>query len=244
MRRCVAVKHGVIAIHQPVSNMLLARLNNVDSMISIPIRHQPSYWAKALTSGTDVNTDSKLSEQARALDPDALGQVYDAYFERLYRYAYRFVDCPETAQDIASETLHRLLEALYKGSGPDDLAHWLFRVAHNLAIDTIRKRPANGIISLEPDIAADSAENTETLAESHLEQERIRFAMRQLTDDQQNVVILKYMEGYSNDEISNLIHKPSGAIKSLQHRALGALRHALSKPRRDNIRDQSAGDQL
>jgi RNA polymerase sigma-70 factor (ECF subfamily) len=178
--------------------------------------------------GANVNQDEILLNRARAFDEQALGQIYDAYFERLHRYAYRFVGDAESAQDIAAETLRRLLEALRDGRAPNHLGAWLYRVAHNLAMDQHRRRPAEGLVSLEPDLDQADEADTEADSEQRLAQEKVRAALAQLTPEQQNVVVLKFMEGYSNAEVGALMNKPEGAIKSLQHRALVALKRALT----------------
>ena len=170
----------------------------------------------------------ELVNRAGAFDEQALGQIYDAYFERLYRYAYRFVGDAESAQDIASEALQRLLEALRDGRAPNHLGAWLYRVAHNLAMDQHRQRPAGGIVSLEPDLDQPDEADTEADSEQRLAQEKVRQALERLTPEQQNVVVLKFMEGYSNAEVGALMNKPEGAIKSLQHRALAALKRAFT----------------
>jgi len=178
--------------------------------------------------GANVNQDEILLNRARAFDEHALGEIYDAYFERLYHYAYRFVGDVDSAQDIAAETLRRLLEGLRDGRAPNHLGAWLYRVAHNLAMDQHRHRPAEGIVSLEPDLDQADEADTEADSEQRLAQEKMRAALAQLTPEQQNVVVLKFMEGYSNAEVGVLMNKPEGAIKSLQHRALAALKRALT----------------
>lgn len=178
--------------------------------------------------GANVNQDQPLLNRARAFDEQALGEIYDAYFERLYRYAYRFVGDMESAQDIAAETWRRLLEALRDGRAPNHLGAWLYRVAYNLAMDQHRQRPAGGLVSLEPDLDQADEANTEADSEQQLAQEKVRQALGRLTPEQQNVVVLKFMEGYSNVEVGALMNKPEGAIKSLQHRALAALKRALT----------------
>jgi len=178
--------------------------------------------------GANVNQDEILLNRARAFDEHALGEIYDAYFERLYHYAYRFVGDVDSAQDIAAETLRRLLEGFRDGRAPNHLGAWLYRVAHNLAMDQHRHRPAEGIVSLEPDLDQADEADTEADSEQRLAQEKMRAALAQLTPEQQNVVVLKFMEGYSNAEVGVLMNKSEGAIKSLQHRALAALKRALT----------------
>ena len=188
---------------------------------------QPARGAPAIS----VNTDESLLHRARAFDEQALGEIYDAYFERLYRYAYRFVGDADSAQDVAAETLRRLLEALRDERAPNRLGPWLYRVAYNVAMDQHRRRPVGGLISLEPDLAqadeGDQGADPEADLERRTMEQRVRLAVERLTPEQQNVVVLKFVEGYSNAEVGALLNKPEGAVKSLQHRALAALREGL-----------------
>ena len=217
---------------------LLRLVNKVRNTTTHDVNPSFVLWAKTLDHDIAVNSDNQLLDRARALDAQALGQIYDAYFERLYRYAFHFVESSAVAQDIASETLQRLLEALHKGRGPEHLSAWLYRVAHNLAIDSIRKYPPGSLVPLDPAMAEADGCSTESMTELRMRQDRIRAALAQLTPDQRQVVIMKFLEGYSNAEIGSLIDKPEGAIKSLQHRALAALRKILRKDREGSRNDE------
>jgi RNA polymerase sigma-70 factor (ECF subfamily) len=184
--------------------------------------------------------ERELLARARRLDPQALGQVYDAYFERLYRFAYPFVGDPAAAQDIASEALRRFLEAARRGRAPDyNLAAWLYRVARNLAVDAHRRAPPGGSVPFEPELNQAGSVDTEASAERRMDRSRVRAALAGLTADQQHVILLKFVEGYSNAEIGALLRKPEGAVKSLQHRALSALRRLLDAP---GARGQGPGE--
>jgi RNA polymerase sigma-70 factor, ECF subfamily len=174
-----------------------------------------------------VNPDFALIERARAFDAQALGEIYDAYFERLYRYAYRFVGEVEPAQDIASEALRRLLKEFRSGRAPDRLGAWLYRVTFHLAVDQHRRRPPGAVVSLDADLEWADDATLEADTERRVVQARVRAALDKLTPEQQDVVVLKFLEGYSNSQVGALMDKPEGAIKSLQHRALAALRRAL-----------------
>ena len=185
-----------------------------------------SYIVKA---NTDLPVDALLLEQARKLDPQALTTIFDTYFERLYRYAYHYVNSPEAAQDVAAETLRRLLETLHAGHSPDCLSAWLYRVAHNLAIDSIRRGSQDPVVQIDSDLPIADESNTEHEAEVRLEQQQMRLALAQLTREQRDVVVMKFLEGYSNAEVSEFLHRPEGAVKSIQHRALAALRRILGK---------------
>jgi len=174
-----------------------------------------------------VNPDLALIERARAFDAQALGEIYDAYFERLYRYAYRFVGEVEAAQDIASEALQRLLEEFRAGRAPDHLGAWLYRVTFHLAVDQHRRRPPGKVVSLDANLEWADDATPESDAEQRVVQARVRAALDRLTPEQRNVVVLKFLEGYSNSQVGALTNKPESAVKSLQHRALAALRRAL-----------------
>lgn len=168
-----------------------------------------------------------LLPRLQALEEAALEIVYDTFQPPLYRYAYRLLGRPESAEDVVAETFHRLLQALYQGIGPrKHLQAWLYRVLHNLVVDQYRRQmPCRQ--ELPGDLAAegDPAEEVQRL----LVQERIRQALHRLTRDQQQVIVCKYLEGMSNEEVAAVLGKPVGAIKSLQHRALAALRRILEQ---------------
>jgi RNA polymerase sigma-70 factor (ECF subfamily) len=104
------------------------------------------------------------------------------------------------------------------------LRAYLYRIAHNWIIDHYRSRKPE--TELLDGIASDQ-NNTELDATERLNQQRIRAALRELTPDQQQVIVLKFLEGWENAEIAHILNKPIGAVKSLQHRALVALRKRL-----------------
>lgn len=162
-----------------------------------------------------------------ALEEAALEIVYDTFRPPLYRYAYRLLGRPDSAEDVVAETFHRLLQALYQGVGPrKHLQAWLYRVLHNLVVDQYRRQTYQPQ-ALPGDLAAESDPDEEV--QRLIVQERIRQALRRLTRDQQQVIICKYLEGMSNEEVAAVLGKPVGAVKSLQHRALAALRRILEQ---------------
>jgi RNA polymerase sigma-70 factor (ECF subfamily) len=171
-----------------------------------------------------VIPEQELLTQAGKFDTRALAEIYDLYSPRLYRYAMRLLGDDSAAEDCVSETFSRFLKALQAGKGPRDyLQAYLFRTAHNLVVDHYRRQP----LTEELDDDLPQAETTESIAEDNLRQSRVRAALHKLTDDQQQVVSLKFLEGWENEEIARALHKPVGAVKSLQHRALAQLQKFL-----------------
>jgi len=171
-----------------------------------------------------VIPEQELLTKAGQFDTRALTEIYDLYSPRLYRYAMRLLGDDCAAEDCVSETFSRFLKALQAGKGPRDyLQAYLFRTAHNLVVDHYRRQPL--VEELDDDLP--QAETTEGVAEEDMRQSRVRAALLKLTEDQQQVVSLKFLEGWENEEIAHALHKPVGAVKSLQHRALAQLQKFL-----------------
>lgn len=169
-------------------------------------------------------SEQELLTQAGQFDTRALTEIYDLYSPRLYRYAMRLLGDANAAEDCVSETFSRFLKALQAGKGPRDyLQAYLFRTAHNLAVDYYRRQPVTE--ELNDDLP--ELESTEETAVLNLRQHRVRSALRQLTDDQQRVVALKFLEGWDNEAVAKTLNKPVGAVKSLQSRALAQLKKLL-----------------
>lgn len=171
-----------------------------------------------------MTLEQDLLQSAHSFDPQVLAEIYDLYSPRLYRYAMRLLGDACTAEDCVAETFSRFLAALQAHKGPRDyLQAYLFRTAHNIVADHYRRQPPTE--ELSESLRLD--ENTEESASQHLRQSHMRAAMRELTEDQQQVIALKYVEGWDNDEIARALRKPLGAVKSLQHRALARLKQLL-----------------
>ena len=168
-----------------------------------------------------------LLELARQFDHPALAQIYDTYSPGLYRYAMRLLGDQNLAEDCVAETFSRFLQALQAKRGPGSfLQAYLYRMAHNWIVDQYRRDPIQTVELTEEH--QDENADPEKEAGQHLRQERLRMALRKLTPDQQQVIALKYLEGWENEEIARSLNKPVGAIKSLQHRALATLQRILN----------------
>jgi len=165
--------------------------------------------------------------RARLFDEGALTEIYRALNRPLYAYAYRLVGDGCEAEDLVAETFRRFLLALRNGGGPrEHLAAYLYRTLHNLITDHYRHRPKP---DLPLDESLEAADDDPALATPiHIAQVQARAALWRLTSEQRLVITLKYYEGLSNDEVAAALGKPVGAVKSLQHRALEALRRLLA----------------
>jgi RNA polymerase sigma-70 factor (ECF subfamily) len=170
--------------------------------------------------------EQRLLQEARQLKSQALARIYDEYSPGIYRYAMRLLGDNHLAEDCVAETFTRFLQALRDRRGPrDHLQAYLYRVAHNWIADHYRReKPWDEL----KDTLACESENIEHSVARRLRRAQMRQAIAQLTPDQQQVIALKFLEGWDNQEIAQTIGKPVGAIKSLQHRALASLQKQLS----------------
>jgi RNA polymerase sigma-70 factor (ECF subfamily) len=170
--------------------------------------------------------EAHLLARARSFEPEALGTIYDHYSPGIYRYARRLLGCDSLAEDCVGETFSRFLQALRGGGGPQDhLQAYLYRVAHNWITDHYRRQPPPPL-ELDENHPTSSA-GVESQAGQSLEGARVRAALVRLTDEQRQVVTLRFLEGWDPAEVARAVQKPVGAVKSLQHRALAALRRML-----------------
>ncbi|NIN66997.1 MAG: sigma-70 family RNA polymerase sigma factor [Anaerolineae bacterium] len=175
-----------------------------------------------------METETDLLARARRFEQRALGGIYDRYSPDLYRYAMRLLGDADLAEECVAETFSRLLHALHSGGGPRlHLRAYLYQVSHNWITDYYRRRPPPPL-PFEACLDAESGQEPSDTVERRLDGERLRTALRLLTPEQRQVVALKFLEGWQNEEIAEALGKTVGAVKSLQHRGLASLRRILA----------------
>ena len=166
-------------------------------------------------------------QEARRWDESALAEIYDTYAPSIYRYVYRKTGDRDIAQDLTAETFHRFLKALRRGTGPrDHLSGWLYRVAHNLIVDHYRSQPNGPPVSLEDVSPAVEPLQAEIVGRKD-QVARVRAALQQLTPLQQKVILLRFLEELSLQEVALALGRTVGSIKALQHRAVSGLQRIL-----------------
>jgi RNA polymerase sigma-70 factor, ECF subfamily len=170
-----------------------------------------------------VSSESDLLQQAQRLEGTALAEIYDCYSVRVYRYAFRLLGDTCLAEDCVAETFSRFLHGLRNGQGPrEHIQAYLFRTAHNLVVDHYRRSLPMELDEEIPDVVG-----VEVDVDQRIRQHDVRAAIQELTPAQQQVIALKFWEDWENEDIAQFLHKPVGAIKSLQHRALAHLQKIL-----------------
>ncbi len=172
-------------------------------------------------------TDADLLCLAQKYDRPALAAIYDRYNQSLYYYALRLLGDPNLAEDCVADTFSRFLKAIRSGGGPENyLKAYLYRSAHNWISDYYRRQPPP-LLELDENLTDDTWNAPLETAEAHIVQQWVRNALRLLTPDQRQVIYLRFIEGWELEEIAQVIQKPVGAVKSLQHRAITALQKLL-----------------
>lgn len=170
--------------------------------------------------------ESELIERARRFDMTALAEVYTRFSPGIYRYSLHLLGDPHQAEDCTAETFRCYLQALRNGSGPHEhLQAYLYRVAHNQTVDMYRRSPLPPV-PLDDELPWREVGPAEAAIE-RIDRAQVRTALTRLTPEQRQVIVLKYLEGFENEMIAQVLKKPVGTVKSLQHRAINALRRWL-----------------
>lgn len=167
-----------------------------------------------------------LVQKAVAGDIEAFGELYGVYIDRIYRFVFYQVNNKTVAEDLTEEVFLKAWNGIgrYRWQGQPFTA-WLYRIARNHVIDYYRTSRQHEI--LEEALPADSG-NPEDEAEDRLTQKVLAEAISCLPEQQQQVVIMKFIEGLDNREIEEVMGKSQGAIRILQMRALAGLRRTLN----------------
>lgn len=171
-------------------------------------------------------TERDIIALACAGDPEAFGQLYEKYIEQIYNYVYYRTSNQKDAEDLTSRVFLRALKHIenYEDRGYPFSA-WLYRIAHNLVVNWYRDHDKTEEVALADQYPPPHTEDqTEKKITRENEKENLLKVVRDLPDDRQQLLILKHVEGLTNQEIGEIMDRTEGAIKALYHRTLVALR--------------------
>jgi RNA polymerase sigma-70 factor (ECF subfamily) len=173
-------------------------------------------------------SDSVLIARAKD-DPEAFSLLYERYVKNIYSYVYYRTGNHHDAEDLVSRTFYRALKhfARYEDRGAPFSAY-LYRIAHNMVANWHRDRSRRQVVPLdEMMLSSLKREQPAAVAEQKAEQDVLLDAVRSLPADRQQLLIHKFVDQMSNAEIAQIMGRTEGAIKSLYHRTLVALRQDL-----------------
>ena len=180
---------------------------------------------------------NKRIKQVLKGDQSAYEDIVNLYQHKLYQVCYRMLASKEEAEDITQEAFVRAYINLHSFDQKRKFSTWIYRIATNLCIDRIRKKKPDYYLDAEvagtegldmySQIAADEQLPEETLEQMEL-QERIQYEISRLPDKYRAVIVLKYIEELSLQEISEILEMPLGTVKTRIHRGREALRKQLA----------------
>jgi RNA polymerase sigma-70 factor (ECF subfamily) len=177
-----------------------------------------------------------LIVRAQQGNSDAAGQLYQRHYKSIFRYlAYRTGDT-RAAEDLTADVFLKMVQALpnYRASGAA-FRTWLFQIARNLSIDHFRRNHNHPQEAIQDGIPADDG-HPEDLAEQRLTSRELSTALSVLSEEQRDVVLMRFVEGMPIAEVAAALHKSEDSIKGLQRRALLALRELLEPMEDENER--------
>ena len=191
---------------------------------------EDSSTAPLETRGDSTTAVRRLVERAQGGDRAALEELYLLHFDRIYSYLHMSVGNKHDAEDLTNQTFVKMLESIERFEWRKvPISAWLFRIAHNLAMDHFRAskrwQPEEDVPE-PPDSAERSAEDEAFQA---IGRRSMLEMIEDLSPDQQQVLTLKFVFNFGNAEVATILGKTEGAIKSLQHRALATLQRRLTK---------------
>lgn len=176
-------------------------------------------------------TDNEVKLVVRAIDgdSDAFSVLYGYYQDAIYRYIFVRIGNAVEAEDLTEDVFVRAWEALPKYRPTQHpFKSWLYRIAHNLIVDHHRKRRPVDLVDeeLQPNPAMVSL--PEEIVELNQEAHVLATAIQRLDEEEQLVIILRFVEGMSHREVAEIIGKSEAASRVIQHRALAALNKQLT----------------
>jgi RNA polymerase sigma-70 factor (ECF subfamily) len=169
-----------------------------------------------------------LITRAQRGSPEACGELYNCYYQDIYRYLFYRTGDPHHAEDLTSEVFIKMVRALpgYQIQTTPFRA-WLFQIARNLAIDHHRRAAARPTVALDENLGSQEV-RVDRAVEAHLSSENLSKCLARLEESQRDVLVLRFIDGISIAETARILHKTEDAIKGLQRRALLTLRSVLN----------------
>jgi len=174
----------------------------------------------------DIDTENRLLALAQRGNQAAVSEIFEKFFPSVYQFVRLHVEESVIAEDISSEVFFRLIDNIGKSSGPrNTLRGWLFKVARNEIYRQHGKRKQMPTTTLNDWLPANEDIEFDVIHQAGVD--RIRKALRSLSAEQQEVLILRFSEELDLEETANMMGKSVSAVKSLQFRAVEALRRVL-----------------
>ena len=172
----------------------------------------------------------QLVDRAQQGDRAALEELYLIHFDRIYSYLHMSVGNKHDAEDLTTQTFLKMLESIGRfrwQAAP--FSAWLFRIAHNLAMDHFRARRRWQPEEDVPEPIGSEEPSAELAAMQEIGRQSMLELIERLSPEQQQVLTLKFVFNFPNADVAKILDKTEGAVKSLQHRALASLHKQITQ---------------
>jgi RNA polymerase sigma-70 factor (ECF subfamily) len=182
----------------------------------------------ASASGScQVQSEESIVRRAQHYDQEAFAQLYEEYFDKIYRYLVFKIGDRMEAEDMTQQVFLKALRSIssFKWKGISFSA-WLYRIAHNEAVDFLRRKSKRVTVSLNESLVT-GEDDPQLAAERKSDVEHLILATRQLTEAQREVIALRFASGLPVAEVAKVMSKSAGAVKALQHSAVVTLRRIM-----------------
>lgn len=185
--------------------------------------------------------ENVLIEKSKKGDINAFEKLIETYQKKVFNIAFGMLNNYDDANDVAQEVFIRIYKSIKNFKGESSFSTWLYRITTNACLDELRKRKNKNVVSIDEDILFEEGEVTrqivddsptpDIIAEQKELREIVNDAIAQLSEEHRTVIMLRELQGFSYEEISNIINCPQGTVKSRINRARSALKNILKSKR-------------
>ena len=170
-------------------------------------------------------------ERTHHFDRQALVELYEEHNNALYRYAYRLLGQQDMAEDCVSEVFTRFLQIVQNGKGPQgNIRAYLYRMTHNCVVDHYRQKRTD--VPIENTILKDPRPELEDDLHQKQNQEKLKEVLLKMPEEQRMVIMLRYFEDWSHEQVASHLGKTEEATRALQYRALRSLQKKYANIRK------------
>lgn len=182
------------------------------------------FFAKNTTIGITMMTDEQLLARAKQLDPAALRTLHERYYESVARYIQFKVGNFQTVEDLSGEVFIRVIEGLRKGQAwRESPKGWIMGIARHVVTDYYRKQERTTEVKLSEELISEEDNSPFHQVVLNERKQQLMHAINQLTDEQRDVILMRFIEGINVQGVAKAMNKTPGAVKGLQYRAIRAL---------------------
>ncbi len=180
----------------------------------------------------------RIIEEAKEGNKESFGLLYEHYVPPIYRFIYMKVNGREEAEDLTHEVFLSAWQNLYRYKSQGfPFSSWLYQIARNRVIDHYRVRKSHIAIETVDAELVSVGSGLEERLDGDLNLQKVKGAIKTLSPDQQDVLIMKFVEDLSHAEIAAAMKKSEGAVRLIQHRAIQSLKRIITRP---NVNPETA----